>query len=172
MDGLEQLNEWALIVAFLEFMTAVEIHDLAEQRYLLHSARNEDANLSDDLFDRTAALRSARLWNDAECAMHVAALHDRHKRGCLFLRELLTTNRRLRSSFLLDIDDRKSWIVHRSMLFSFDGCIHVISDAVKFLGADNQIDVRQIFEERCAARLGHAAKKPENNVGSFGGDAP
>ena len=40
-----------------------------------------------------AALRTAGLWNDAECTVHVAALHDRDKRRRLPPCELLVANR-------------------------------------------------------------------------------
>ena len=38
---------------------------------------------------------------------------------------------------------------------------------MKFLCANDQIEVRQIFQQRRAARLGHAAEEPENHVRPF-----
>ena len=93
-------------------MATVKIHDLPEQRNLFHAARNEIAHFIHDFVNGTAAFRPARLRHDAECAVHVATLHDRDKRRRLPRRELLLANHRLRPGFLRDIDDRKARIVH------------------------------------------------------------
>ena len=42
---------------------------------------------------------------------------------------------------------------------------------MKLLRANNEIDMRQILEERSAAHLCHAAKKTKNNVWPLVGDA-
>src|SRR6202011_3671002 len=73
----------------------------------------------------------------------------------------------LGSGFLLNIDDREPWVVHRAMPFSFHGRVYVIGDAVKLLCADNKIDMRQVFENRSAARLSHASEETENDVGAL-----
>ena len=114
--------------------------------------------------------------------MHVASLHDRDKSRRLPGHQLLVANGRLRTGFLLDINDRKSQIIHRAMrrakrqsgsdrsrltILFLDQLVDVIGHAVKLLCANDKIDVRQIFEQRRAARLGHAAEKPENHVRPF-----
>ena len=43
---------------------------------------------------------------------------------------------------------------------------------MKFLRADDQIDVRQILEERFAAGLRHAAEKTEDDMRPFFRDSP
>ena len=110
--------------------------------------------------------------------MHVASLHDRDKSRRLPGRQLLIANGRLRTGFLLDINDGKSQIIHRaigvgaarrSRYHSFlpHQLIHVVGHAVKLLRANDKIDVRQIFQQRRAARLGHAAEEPEHHVRPF-----
>ena len=41
---------------------------------------------------------------------------------------------------------------------------------MKFLRPDNKVDMRQIFEQRIATRLGHAAEKTKNNMRPLFGD--
>ena len=72
----EQLHKWTFIVDLWNSVPPVQIHDLPEQRYFLHSPSHQVAHFAHDLIDRTAPLRSARLRNDAKGAMHVASLHD------------------------------------------------------------------------------------------------
>ena len=43
---------------------------------------------------------------------------------------------------------------------------------MKFLRADHKIDMRQRFQQRRAARLGHAAEEPEHNVRPLFGQSP
>ena len=96
--------------------------------------------------------------------MHVAALHDGNERGRLFRCEGLFANCFLGARFLRNIDNGKTGIVHPSISLSFQRILHVIGHAMKFLRAHDKIDMRQIFEQRLAARLRHAAKKTEDNV--------
>ena len=43
--------------------------------------------------------------------------------------------------------------------------VEIAGDLVKLLGADDQVDVRQLIEQRGAAVLRHAAEDPEDEVG-------
>ena len=45
--------------------------------------------------------------------------------------------------------------------------LDVIGDAMKFLRANDKVDMRQIFQKRLAPRLRHASKKTENNFRPF-----
>ena len=162
-------------------MATVKIHDLPEQSDFFDAARDEIAHLADDFINRTTALRAARLRNDAESAVHVASLHDRDKSRRLPGRQLLVANRRLGTSFLRDINDRKSQIIDRAMrrgrrsrptILFLDQFIHVLGDAMKLLCANDKIDVRQTFQQFATARLGHAAEEPENHVRPFFGQPP
>ena len=53
------------------------------------------------------------------------------------------------------------------MRLSINRFLNIIGHAVKFLGADNKIDMRQIFQERRPASLCHAAEEPEDDVRLF-----
>src|SRR5690348_10312830 len=92
VDSFEKLHKRTLAASHRKFVTPVEIHDLAEQRHFPNPLANECANFRDNFFDRPAPLLSAGLRHDAECAMHVASLHDRNKRGCLSLSDWLVAN--------------------------------------------------------------------------------
>ena len=147
MDGFEQLHKRTLVVEPWKFMPTVKINDLAKQRDFLHSVRDQGEHFGHDLVNAAATLRPARPRHDTKCAAHVATLHDRHERSRLSRRELLFANGRLRARFLLDIDDRKSCIVHYAVAFSFQCVLHVVGDAMKLLRPDDEIDMRQILEQ-------------------------
>ena len=136
-----------------EFMATVQIHDLAEERDFLHSASHELANLAHDLRDASAALGSARARHNAKCAVHIAALHDGNEGRGLLILEFVIPDRFLRSGFFGNIDNGKANVVHcairrrarrsRPTILSRDEFLHIISDAMKFLRPDNEVDVRQ-----------------------------
>ena len=108
----EQLHKWTFIINLRKLVTAIQVYDLPEQSDFLHSARHQAAHFAHDLIYRTAALRSARLRDDAEGAMHVASLHDRNESGRLPEHEWLVANRRLRAGFLANVNNGKAQIVH------------------------------------------------------------
>ena len=110
--GFQQLHKWTFIINLRKFVPAIQIHDLPEQSDFLHSASHQAAYFAQNLIDRTAALRSARLRDDAEGAMHVASLHDRNESGRLPEHEWLVANRRLRAGFLANVNNGKTQIVH------------------------------------------------------------
>ncbi len=87
-------------------MPPVEIHDLPEQRDFLHALPHERLDLGDDFRDGPGPFRPARARDDAEGAVHVAALHDRDERADLVRREEMIADRVLRAGLLGDIDDR------------------------------------------------------------------
>ena len=62
------------------------------------------------------------------------------------------------------IEFRAGPALSRPTIFSRNKFVNVIGDAMKFLRADHKIDMWQIFYQRFAARLRHAAKETENNV--------
>src|SRR5260370_14567800 len=178
----EQLHKWAFSVALWKLVPAIQIHDLTEQREFLHSARQQVAPLAHDFIDRTAALRSARLRDNAEGAMHVASLHDRDKSARLPRGKRLLANCLLRAGLLGDINDRESRIVHRAIrqrdwqlrpgILSHDDFFDIIGHAMEFLRSDHKIDMRQILQQRLAARLRHAAEETEDNVWPLFRNAP
>ena len=68
-------------------------------------------------------------------------------------------------ALLLRVDDREARIVHPPRhAFCSDQFFDVIRDAMKFLRADHEIDVRHQLKQFRAARLRHAAKKTEDHV--------
>ena len=105
VDGIKQLHKWTLIADLRKLVTAVEVYDLTEQGHFFYAARNKLADFGEDLLDCAAPLSAARLGHDAKCAMHVASLHDRDKRGRLFRHQLLMPNGGLRAGFFVDVDD-------------------------------------------------------------------
>src|SRR6266516_2608261 len=176
----EQLHKRTFIVDLRKFAPAVQIHNLSEQRDFLHSLRDQVANFAHNFINGTAALRATRLWDDAEGATHVAALHDRNESGRLPRCELLLANCRLRAALFGDIDDRETQIVHwegrtagasvpiragaRPSIFLRDKFFHIVSDAMESLSPDDEVDMRQILQQRLATGLRHAAKETEYNV--------
>ena len=136
--------------------------DLAEERDLAHAAFGELLALAHDFVHRPRALVAAGFRDDAEGAIHVAALLDRDESRDLFLLEHVIADGVLRTGFLGDVDDGVA-----------DGCagllrgaqvVEVIGHLVKFLRADNQVDVGQLVEERRAAVLRHAAEDAEDET--------
>src|SRR5438477_12897152 len=85
---------------------------------------------------------------------------------------MLITNRRLRSRFLLDVDDRESRVVHRATPLSLQCILYISCDPMKLLCAYDKIDMRQIFQQRRSPRLRHAAEKTKNNMRTLVGNAP
>src|SRR5438046_7222840 len=115
VNRFEQLHERRFVVDLRKFMATVEIHDLPQQRDFFDAARYQIAHFGHDLANGPAAFSSTRLRHDAESAVHIASLHDRDKSRGLPKPQLLVANRRLRTGFFLNIDDRKSQIIHRAM---------------------------------------------------------
>ena len=140
---------------------------MPKQGHFFHAAGNQFTDFGDNLLDGAAPLGSARLGDNAKCAVHVAPLHDRHERRRLSWSDFLMADRGLRSCFFFDVDDRKSRVVHRAIPFSLQGISHVIGNAVKFLRADDKIDMRQVFQQRASTRLRHATKETKNDVRSL-----
>ena len=66
------------------------------------------------------------------------------------------------SSSVSQIEKRGSSIRLRPRFFSSE-LFDVIRDAMKFLRADDEVDMRQAGEKRVAARLRHAAEKTEDD---------
>src|SRR5207244_1188012 len=76
--------------------------------------------------------------------------------------------RRLRPGFLGDVNNRETQIIHRAILvrrgrrarrLSCAPLINVSCNPVKLLRAHDKIDMRQIFQPRLAARLGHTSEE-------------
>ena len=112
--------------------------------------------------NRAAALSAAGVRHDAEGAAHVAALHDRDE--CRRLAHLgqVVANRVLRAFFFGDVTDRaacqrEGGIVHPRLQALFQDGVHVLENAVIFLRADDQVQMRQFRKQLLAAGLGHAA---------------
>ena len=153
-------------------MAAIEVHDLAKKSHFLHAMRDEGANFGDDFGNGAAAFRSARARHDTKGAMHVAALHDGNERRGLPWSQRLFTNRRLRSGFFLDVHDGITWIVHAAVAgvtdpgystFVQNQIIYIVGDAMKFLRADDKIEMRNFLQQLRATRLCHAAKKSKDS---------
>src|SRR5439155_20011679 len=167
----EQLHKWAFIVDLRNSVPAVQIHNLSEQRDFLHSARHQIAYFAHDLIYRTTTLRSARLRDDAKCAMHIASLHDRNESGRLASCKLLLANCLLRAGFLRNINNREARVIHSAVAgiddfgdavaLPRDQFVHVIRVAMEFLSPDDEVDMRQILQQRLATGLPHAAKETE-----------
>ena len=173
MDRFEQLHERTLAVDLRELVPPVEIHDLPKERHLFHLALDQFAHFPDDLRDRPAALGTASPRHDAKSAMHVAALHDGDEGRRLARSQGVFADRFLRADFLRRVDDRKARVVHRAAgitdpgyncALSFDQFIDVIRHPVKFLRADDEVEMRHQLEQLGPARLRHAAEKSEDRT--------
>ena len=141
--------------------SAVTGDDLAEEGDFLHALGGELPAFGDDVGDGAAALLAAGVGDDAEGAILVAALHDADKGGDGFFRvaveQMLADGRfaaRLRRH------------VHDLFLPSGQQVVQVIRRAMKFLRADDQVDVRQAVDEFPSTALGHAAEEAEDDVGA------
>src|ERR1700674_541331 len=98
-------------------------------------------------------------WDDAECAMHVASLHSGNESSRLPFGEHMVSDGSLGIRFFVYVDDRKPDIVETRGPFPFDRLINVVRHAVKFLGSDNQIKVRQFVQQGRTAALRHASEQ-------------
>jgi hypothetical protein len=153
-------------------VAAIEVYDLAKKSHFLHAMRDEGANFGDDFGNGAAAFRSARARHDTKGAMHVAALHDGNERRGLPWSQRLFANRRLRAGFFLDVHDGITWIVHAAVagvtdpgysIFVQNQIIYIVSDAMKFLRADDKIEMRNFLQQLRATACRHAAKKSEDS---------
>src|SRR5277367_725091 len=79
LERFQQLDEWTLPLKGGEFMAPIEIHDLAEQGYLLDPLVDEGFNLGDNFVRRSATFVTARVRDNAERAMHITPLHNRYE---------------------------------------------------------------------------------------------
>ena len=143
----------------------VKIDDLPQQRHFAHAPRRQSPHLVDDLRDRPAPLRPARRGHDAKSAMHVAPLHDRDKRRDLPRRQ---TCDRESSPATPPPRQYRRWKTadHPS---SPPRCargkdlVHVIGHPVKFLRADDEIDMADAahqFRARGSAPCNPGTRKP------------
>ena len=96
--------------------------------------------------------------------MHVAPLHDRDECRRLSRPDRLIANGRLRADFLVHVDDGKPRVVHAPITLSDQYLLNVVSDTMKFLRANDKIEVRHFIEQRSSTTLGHATEKTENNL--------
>src|SRR5581483_6981339 len=175
MDGFEQLNErgfltggWKVVGTgrreCLPYIPAPAItrHDLPEERDLLHAARYEFAAFGDDVGNRATPFLATRVGHDAEGAILVAALHDAHERGHGFLRaavQQMFANRRFAPLLRRD--------VHNLVAPSGHEVVEIFRRAMKFLRADDEVDVGQLIDQLASAALRHATHETEHDVRPF-----
>ena len=148
VQRIEQLNKWAFPVCGGKDMPPVKIDNLSKQGHFLYSFCDERPDLSDNFWDWPAPLVSTRVGDNAKCAMHIAPLHNGYERGDLFFVENVVPDRALRVRFLFHVDDRKPDIVAARRPFAFDGLVDVIGNAMKFLGSDDKVQVRDFVQKR------------------------
>jgi hypothetical protein len=79
--------------------------------------------------------------------------------------QLVVANAFGRAGFLVGIANRQSRVVHSARAFLLKQLGHVIGDPVKFLSADDKIEMGHLAEECITARLGHATEKAKNGLG-------
>ena len=155
---LEQLHEGTFVRLGHDagysgkLVPTVEVHDLAQERHFFYSVRDKLAHFAHDFCDRAAALGAARPRHDAKSAMHVAALHDGNKGRRLPRPQRVIADRFLRAALLLGVADREAGVVHGATGLTHPvhrgalPCaqfLDIIRDAMKFLRADDEIDMRQ-----------------------------
>ena len=139
---------------------SVARHDLAEQGDFLHAAGDEFAAFGEDVGNGAAAFLAARGRHDAEGAMLVAALHDADKRGDGFLG--VPVQQMFANGAFAPLLFRN---VHDFLLPTGDDVVEVICGAMKFLRADDEVNIRQAVNQLLAAALRHAAHETEDDVG-------
>ena len=144
---------------------AVARDDLAEERDLLHAAGGEGAALGHDVVHRPRALVAAGFGHDAERAVHVAALLDGNEGADLVLGEFVVADGVLRAGLLGQVHDGLA--EGHAGVPGGPEIVEVVRDLVEFLGADDQVHVGQLVEQRDPAVLRHAAEDPEDEVGVF-----
>ena len=161
---LEQLDEGGDAARVRVVAPAVARHDLAEERDLARAARHELLALAHDVVHRARALVAPGRRDDAERAVHVAALLDRDEGAHLALGPLkVVADRVLRARLLGGVDDRLAEGDPR--LAGGAQVVEVVGDPVELLGADDQVHVGQPVEELGAPVLRHAAQDPQDEVG-------
>ena len=116
-------------------------------------------DLVDNFLERPASFVAARVRDDAERAMHVASLHNRHESGHLPFAENMVPDGALGICFFVDVHNGKPDIVEARGQFPFDRLFDVIRDSMKLLGSDNQIKVRYFIQKRRSAALRHTTEK-------------
>ena len=149
---------------------AVARHDLPEQRNLPHPAGGEGEAFGHDGVHRARAFVAAGLRDNAERAVHVAALLDRdegrdlalHRTVRIRLGREVVFDRVLRTRFFADVDDR---LAHRhARLPRRAEVVEMARHLVELLGSDDEIEIRQLLQQRRPAVLRHAAEDPEHEV--------
>src|SRR5215469_5210271 len=159
VNGFEQLNKWAFPIHVTEFVPSVQIHDLTKQSHFLDTAIDQRSNLIDNFLNGAAALMSASERDDAECAMHVAALHNRNESVYLSFVKNVVPDSALGILLFLDVNDGKADVLKTRRRFSLERLIDVIGDPMEFLRAHNQVEMRHLVQERRATALRHASQK-------------
>src|SRR3954451_6108397 len=81
MNRLEQLHKWRMPLFDSDLTLAITRHDLPQQRDLFYAARCQISTFLHDIRNRPAPFLSARVGNNAKCAVLVAPLHDAYKRA-------------------------------------------------------------------------------------------
>ena len=175
VDLLDQLHKGRDAVGMGVVATTIRGDDLAEEGDLAHAARGEGFALGDDLLHGAGAFVAAGLGDDAEGAVHVAALLNGDEGGDLRrgagvgrgvgagAGQEVVLDGVLRAGLLLDVHDAGA--DGQAGLAGGADVVEIAGDLVKFLGADDEIDVGQAFEDFGAAVLGHAAEDTEDEVG-------
>ena len=94
--------------------------------------------------------------DDAECAMHVASLHNRNEGADLAFVKNMIPDSALGVLFFLDVNDGKTDIIKTRRVFSLERLVDVIGYPMEFLRAHNQVEMRHLVQESRAAALRHA----------------
>src|SRR5450631_3154987 len=158
---MEKLSEGRAVGDGGKFVATVEIDDLAEEGDFPDALGDEGFDLGDDFGDGAGALSPARARDDAEGAVHIAALHDGDEGADLFGREKMVADGVLGAGFLGDVDDALGLNSVTALAEEF---VDVAAGFVKLLGADDEIDIGQVVEDRGAPALGHATEKSDDLV--------
>ena len=138
------MHERRLAFDFIELSSAVKVDDLAKKSDFFNATVTELDDFVDNVSNGSATLAATCIRNNAVGALHVTALHDADKGGDLTRVTSMRLNGVLRIRFFLEIDDRSGpWALplHRR-----DDIRQMIGDPVKFLRAEDEIEVRQAIE--------------------------
>src|SRR6516225_1847179 len=75
----------------------------------------------------------------------------------------MIANGALRVLFVVDVNDGEADVVHRARQFSFQHLVNIFRDTMKFLGPDDDVEMRYIFKKGGTSALCHTPQKTIDN---------
>ncbi len=159
------MDEGAFAVDDGKFADGVLVDDLPEEGDFAGSVGSELLNFLNDSLNGAGSFWAAGLGDDAVTTVHVAALHNANEGRDLLFALKMGINGILRAVFGFEIDNGVG--TRTLTLQGGDNVFEVFGNAVKFLCADDKVEVGKAFEQFGSAILGHAAHNADDKIGLF-----